>query len=221
MDRKSKENINEPVKEVVKFDDRSKCFCLVLNCPNEFDFNNWFFNLDFSKLNVIVSKYVYILHTKDKKEFNSNLNNISSSGNNLVSSVNFTIFKTPHIHLLIYLSKRRRMNSVLKEIASLLDMPLNCVSIRICNNIPLALNYFIHFGFNNKFQYSFSDLKTNSFSWLFENFNASQNAFNDYLLDCVLSSSGDYVGLVKCIGLEYAKKYKDIIYMIYRKNKWL
>lgn len=198
-------------------DDRSKIFFGVLNCPLNENFTQWFINLNFDNFNIFARYYAYIIHDKDIKENQHLFNNDKS----LISYQDFIQLKTKHIHYIIELPKRRRLNAVLKDVSNYLNVPLNCVSLRVCNSLSASLNYMLHYNQPLKFQYNFEDIKTNSYTWLFEKFNVNDNGFNEYLIGTIIESQGNYINLVRFLGVQYCKKYKDIIYMIYKKMGWL
>lgn len=201
----------------IKEDDRSKIFFGVLNCPLHKDFYSWFIDLNFDNFNIFARYYAFIVHDRDIKE------NASKSTNNkdLISYQDFVQLKNKHIHFLIELPKRRRCNSVLKDVSNYLNIPLNCVSLRVCSSLSASLNYMLHYNQPLKYQYRFEEIKTNSYTWLFEKFNVNDNGFNEYIISCITESKGNYTYLLRTLGLEYCKKYKDIIYMLYKKNNWI
>lgn len=205
-------------KEIDTFDkDRGKAFFGVLNFP-KYDNRNFaiqFLDLPFYKFGDSFSQYAYILHDKDKKDITS-----SDSLVPLDTKEEFSLLKTPHVHFLILSPNRRRVQAVYKEVASLLGLPLNCVSCQVCENISSSLQYMIHYQQPDKFQYNFDDIRTNNYSWLVSNFRADETTFTYFLLGEIEKSQGDYISLIKSIGVTYGRKYKDIIYNYYKCKGW-
>ena len=206
------------VQEIDTFDKgRGKAFFGVLNFP-KYDTRNFaiqFLDLPFYKLGDLFQQYAYILHDKDKKEIAS-----SDSVVPLGAREEFSLLKTPHVHFLVLSSNRRRVTAVYKDISSLLGLPLNCVSCQVCQNISSSLQYMIHYQQPDKFQYNFDDIRSNNYSWLVSNFRADESTFTYFLLDEIEKSQGDYISLIKSIGVTYGRKYKDIIYNYYKYKGW-
>lgn len=197
--------------------DRGKAFFGVLNFP-KYDTRSFcvqFLDLPFYRLGDSFQQYAYILHDKDKKEIT-----FSDSLVSLDTKEEFTLLKTPHVHFLIVSPNRRRVQAVYKEVASLLGLPLNCVSCQVCENISSSLQYRIHYQQPDKFQYSFDDIRCSNYSWLVSNFRADESTFTYYLLGEIEKSNGDYVSLIQSIGVSFGRKYKDIIYNYYKYKGW-
>lgn len=197
--------------------DRGKAFFGVLNFP-KYDTRNYavqFLDMHFYKLGDSFSQYAYILHDKDKKDIIS-----SESPVPLDTQEEFFLLKTPHVHFLVLSPNRRRVQAVYKEIASLLGLPLNCVSCQVCENISSSLQYMIHYQQPDKFQYNFDDIRASNYTWLISNFRADESTFTYYLLSEIEKSQGDYISLIKSIGVSFGRKYKDIIYNYYKFKGW-
>lgn len=197
--------------------DRGKAFFGVVNFP-KYDTRNplvQFLDLPFYKFGDSFSQFAYILHDKDKKEITS-----SDSLVPLDTKEGFSLLKTPHVHFLVISPNRRRVEAVYKEIASLLALPLNCVSCQVCENISSSLQYMIHYQQPSKFQYNFDDIRSSNYTWLVSNFRSDERSFTFYLLGEIEKSQGDYISLIKSIGVSYGRKYKDIIYNYYRFKRW-
>lgn len=197
--------------------ERSKVFFGVLNVPNGCSNPDRFFTfLNWDSLGDSFSKYAYIVHDKDVKEAPSD------GGLSLIvrSVPQWELLKTIHAHILLVSPNRRRTTSVIDEVASILDLPRNCVSIQKCINITASLQYMIHWNQKEKFQYSFSDIYCNDESFLISNFRADEASFTEYFLSLLEDSKGNYPALISKIGLQLGRKYKDIIYNYFKYRGW-
>lgn len=197
--------------------ERSKVFFGVLNVPIDCTNPDMFFTfLNWDSLGDSFSKYAYIVHDKDVKEAPGN------GGLSLILPFNpqFEVLKTIHAHILLVSPNRRRTSSVIDEVASILDLPRNCVSIQKCLNITASLQYMIHWNQKDKFQYSFSDIFCNDESFLISNFRADDTSFTQYFLTLLEESKGNYPALISKIGLQLGRKYKDIIYNYFKYRGW-
>ena len=189
--------------ELSIIDDRGRVFFGVLNCPLGRDVDVFFKDFSFfhEAFSLLGCSYAFILHDEDNNDDGS--------------------LKTKHIHFVLEFPNRRRCSSCLKEVIQVLNVPDVCVSLRVSKSLSGCLNYMLHQGFEEKFQYSLESIESSNLTWVYENINMSDVAFTKYFLEVVTWSNGDYLSLVSQLGLKYAKKYKDIIYMVYRKKGWL
>lgn len=86
-------------------------------------------------------QYAFILHDKD----------ITGEG----------VAKIPHIHLVCYLFKRQRLKQCLYQISEQCHIDINAISIDKTSNIDASIQYLIHKGYPDKFQYDIKDIYTN------------------------------------------------------------
>ena len=180
-------------------EDRSRNWKAVINIPYDNSNINW------NGLTAIAQFYTYILHNRDTK----------------LDENNNVVLKTPHYHLVFVTFSRRRFNAVLNNLALVLGVPLNCVSLEKSDDIQLDIAYMIHRFNPNKFQYDSSLMVTNNETWLLKNSGSLTQLELDYMvIDETNSCNGDYVSLAKLLGCAVMKEYKDVIYGIFKSNKW-
>lgn len=91
-------------------------------------------------------QYAWICHDKDIWTFDDELENSSHKTGDL---------KKKHWHLFIRLDRRRTINGFLK----LSNQPPQLVKVK--DNMGATIRYFIHYGYEDKYQYDKLDIHTN------------------------------------------------------------
>ena len=127
--------------------------------------------------------YAYILHNKDTNDDGS--------------------FKKEHIHLLLFFKNARWGSSILNEIN--ID---NSNLIEFRENKANAIQYLIHSNNHNKYQYDFTDIKTNQDLSLY---------FNKF----IDKESSDISIILEFIDNNHSIIYfKDLYYFVLSNNLW-
>lgn len=85
-------------------------------------------------------QYAYILHDKDQVD---------------------GLLKTKHIHLVAYLNKRQRLKQAMTNISNDIGVSVQAISIEKASNIDACIQYLVHKGHADKYQYSVGDIKSN------------------------------------------------------------
>lgn len=159
-----------------------KNWCIVINLPNEKSelFNSPNLTIDILKLLIDYykgCKCYLIYHDKDTKEDGT--------------------LKTPHLHCVLLLEKRRSKDNILNDFSTLLKISLNCLSVEDCRSIQGSIRYLIHYEETDKYQYSLEDIKSND-----KKYNMYFLDIEEYIATC--TSINDFM---KVFGVDKAKTY--------------
>lgn len=151
--------------------------------------------------NILNCSYFFILHDKD-------LNNQNE-------------LKTAHYHLCIIFKDCSKLSpkgfiSLFKEYIDIL-MPDNLIEVKRIYNERASIRYLIHLDNQDKFKYWVADIFTNNNQLL--NIYINADTMLDYLIYCIKASNGNYIDLIRLIGIEFYNKYRYIINDIWKECK--
>lgn len=131
--------------------------------------------------------------------------------------------KNKHFHIVLTLSVRVRLITILNYIQKFLKIELDAITIDVCPSVSRAVQYLIHLNDNSKYQYLEENIITNN-KIDCHNF-ISQNNYNDIeyegdLFELCLYSKNK-IDIIRKIGLaRYNALYKAIDVIFNERDKY-
>ena len=120
--------------------------------------------------------------------------------------------KTPHIHLVLKSSVRKRKQTIINYLSNILDVNSNTISVDVSHDLLNSITYLTHLNNSDKYQYDRLDIKTNDWTTL-------ENAYSDirkgltieYLVYLCQSFDYNAIQVFLSLGLDYSTKYRNLI----------
>lgn len=202
----------------MSWDTRAKEFAIVVDIPNtrckNLDDFKIMMSRVFGKYNALGYMYFACFHDKDTNKDHQP--------------------KALHYHIVLISKNRKRCSTIAYELQSLMgndsinekesSIPLECIQIDKVDNLPLAVQYLIHKNDKEKYQYSFTDIITNSYDNLSTLFSVEKASvsIDEYTLFNLVDKGYTLCEIMFKIGLGNFNTYKKIIEMLIheRNNKW-
>lgn len=130
---------------------------------------------------------------------------------------------TLHLHYIVLLQKPRRVINTLNDIAQIMGIEQNQVSIDVLSNLNAQLRYFVHLNEDKK-QYPVTDIKSNlslpQVSELINNTSQAVPLSSIQLITYVLLYPHE-ADLMVVLGLDTYHKYRSEIKMLYEQSMYL
>lgn len=128
--------------------------------------------------------------------------------------------KTLHYHVVITTSRLRKQ-TILNDLAEMLSIPSECISIEKIRNINSAIRYLCHLDDSDKQQYAPFEVLTNDETYLTNNLKNDQvinldesnlikivkeaNSYSEILLKIGSLNFKQYLPIIKCLWSDYHK----------------
>lgn len=136
--------------------------------------------------------YAFILHDKDVIETGE--------------------VKTKHYHIVLQLQDRKRKQTLLNDLARILNVEKNIISIDELINLNGSIRYLIHQDDINKYQYSREEILTNNIKKVNYAIDININDLTaEELIRAVKEMNYNKLRVMQYIGLELYKKYRLVI----------
>lgn len=125
--------------------------------------------------------------------------------------------KHDHYHLIIKLPKRIRKSTLIRVLASQLNINDNLITADILYNKRMSVRYLIHLDDPNKYQYSECQIFTNNDEALFNYLHYDiENLDTDRLIDVVIKCNFNKIEIMRVLGLKIYNQYWRMIDIILR-----
>lgn len=119
--------------------------------------------------------------------------------------------KREHWHIVIETKTRRTCTGIVKNLADVLNVSPNRVSVRECRDMISSIRYLMHLDDEDKFLYNAFDVITNDRDGLIE---ALNRPFSDMTVDDLLeiiNKSDNEIDIMRRIGLKQFVRYRSVI----------
>lgn len=183
-----------------------------------------------SALNTKTNQFNIIISLKEHNNIELILNKLDSFVNNYLCNYAYILHdndynkegerKTPHIHLLMYNTIRKRLSTIINEISDFLGISPFAISIDKIVSLEGSIQYLIHKNDIEKWQYDVKEIKTNIDKKEFDLLLNSENgALTFDRLFQIIRHSKNKTEVIEKIGLSYYRIYRPIISDIWNDYK--
>lgn len=183
-----------------------------------------------STLNTKTTQFNIIISLKDHNNFELVINKLNAFLNNYLCNYAYILHdsdynkegvkKTPHIHLLMFNTQRKRLSTIINEISDFIGISALAITIDKIVSLEGSIQYLIHKNDIEKWQYDIKQIKTNIDSKELELLLNSENgALTFDRLFRIIRHSKNKTEVIEKIGLSYYRMYRAIICDIWQDYK--